>query len=795
MRSIFLLLIILTPLINYSQKKKTPTYTISGKIIDSTSKKPLEDATIIFKSKDSNQIKYGPITNAKGKFNIEIEEGIYNAYVEFVSFKSKKIDLSNITKNTNIGTIPLETDTEFLNEIEIIGEKKTIEFKPNKIVYNIEKDLEASGGVASDILKNIPSVSVDSNGEISVQGQGHVQVMINGKTSSLSSEEALKSLPAGAIENIVVITNPGAKYSSSALSVINIILKKGKDYGLNASLTTTGGHKDYYGGLISISNKNELVNFYFNSSFNKSTTVKKSLSENEYFENNTTLSFLNENSLFKNNKKVFYGTVGAEFNLSKRSTLNTSINYVNTNSNSNTLTTSKILNASSNLSELNDRVLLGDFNNEMVEFVTDFTHSFKKEGQSLSTSVTFSKDKDKFDNTITNTNTNFTNESYIEDNKATNTSVELEYSNPINKNTTYYIGFKGDYFKMPFKQITNEISTVDYSEKINAAYIEFEHESEKFYYGLGLRAEFIDMKAKYLNQNNTQADNYNKFFPSLLLEYLLDETKSLTFSFSQNMFTPGYEQLRPFEEKYSETSSFVGNPMLEPIYVDGFNLSFSSFSNKFTFLPSIYFQVFKDYWQNVTYETGEQINNINKIITMPINLGKVNYYGVNISATYKASRILNFTGNINIYNFEQKGTFTTQNTVNETITLDYNSKSTNGSFSLFTQLKIPKIVDLQINGNHHLKSVGPFSTRKAYSYASAAIKKDLFHKNASLSLKVDDLFLSNETNRDRYDTNYFSKSLIKNKYRTVLLSFTYRINQSKKNRIIDFDKKDIKPTY
>ena len=133
--------------------------------------------------------------------------------------------------------------------------------------------------------------------------------------------------------------------------------------------------------------------------------------------------------------------------------------------------------------------------------------------------------------------------------------------------------------------------------------------------------------------------------------------------------------------------------------------------------------------------------------------------------------------------------------LNETIFLDYNDNSTEGSFSLFTQLKIPKVFDFQLNTKHTLKSVGSYSTRKAYTYASAAIHKDLFNNNASLSLRVDDLFLSNETDRDRYNTNYFTKSLFKNKYRTILLSFTYRFNQSKKDRVIDFDKKDIKPTY
>ena len=796
MRRIFLLLIILTPLINFSQTLKKETYTISGKIIDGKTKNALEDATIVFKSVDSNTIKFGGITNARGNFSIEVEEGLYNVTAEYISYKSKKINISAINRDLNIGTIALEVDIEFLEAIEITGEKRAIELKPNKLIFHVDKDLVSVSGVATDALNNIPSVSVDPNGAITVQGQQNVQVLINGKTSSLSGIDALKSLPAGAIQDIEVITNPGAKYSGSALSVINIILKKGKDEGLNASLTATGGYKDYSGGLFTINNKDKNVNFYINSSYNQSTPVTQSMLESEYFNNNSTISFLNENSVFKNKKNVFYGTVGAEFYLSKKSTLNTSINYINAISKNNTRTTSEIFDASYNSILFNNRTLIGNFNNEMVEFVADFTHNFIKEGETFSSSITFTKDKDKFDNTITNTNTNFTDENFIEKNKLTKTSVELKYSNPFNENSTYSIGFKGDYFKLPFKYTTaTEIEQIDYSEAINAAFIEFENQSEKFYYGLGLRAEFIEMKADYLDINNSQKNNFNKLLPSVYLEYNLSDVKSLSFSYSKNMLTPDYQRLRPFEEKFSETSSYIGNPTLKPIYVDSFNFGFSSVGNKFNFFPSIYYQIFKDYWQDITYETGQQLDGVNKVITTPVNLGEVNYYGININAMYKVSNALSFTSNINIYNFDQKGTFTTVNSANETIFLDYNDNSTNGSFSLFTQLKIPKVFDLQLNGKHTLKSVGPYSTRKSYSYVSGAINKDVFKNNATISLTIDDLFLSNKTDRDRYDTNYFSKSLIKNKYRTILLSFTYRFNQSKKDRVIDFDKKDIKPNY
>ncbi|UMB61467.1 TonB-dependent receptor family protein [Lutibacter sp. A80] len=796
MRSIFLLLIILSPLVNYSQTKKKPTYTISGKIINGTSKTPLEYATIVFKSLDSNTIKHGTITNLNGKFEIEVEEGAYNASIEFVSFKSKKLNFPYINKNIRLGTIKLDVDTEYLNEIEIISQKKTVEFKPNKIVYNIEKDLGVTGGVVTDILNNIPSVSINPDGEISVQGQGYVQTMINGKTSSLTTQSALKSLPAGSIEKIEVITNPGAEYGGNALSVINIILKKGKDEGLNASLTTTGGYKDYFGGLLTINNKNKNVNFYINTSYNHSNPITESSSQSEYFSNNNTISFLNEDIESNNKRNAFYGTVGADFYITNKSTISTSVNFLNTNSKSNTITNSSIFDDSYNLLELNNRTFLRDFDNEMVEFIAEITHNFKKEGESISTSITFSKDSDTFDDTISNTNLNFTDEESVENNKMTNTSVELKYINPINKNSTYTLGFKGDYNKLPFKYTsTNEVVNIDYTENVNAAFVNFESQINKFYYEIGLRAEFIKMKADYLHLNNLQENNFDKLLPSVFLDYTLNETKNISFSFAQNMFTPSYEDLKPFEEKYSETSSFIGNPLLKPIYVDSFSLIFSNYGNKITFSPSLFYQTFKDYWQPVTYETGDNLNGINKIITTPINLGKVAYYGININTTYKASNLLSFTSNINIYNFEQTGTFTTTNNANKTIILDYNSNSTNGSFSLFTQLKIPKVFDFQLNAKHSLKSIGPYSTKKANSYVSAAVKKDLFKNNATVSLRVDDLFLSNKTDRDRYNTNYFTESLIKNKYRTILLSFTYRINQSIKEKIIDFDKKVIKPTY
>uniref|UniRef100_UPI00356698EC TonB-dependent receptor domain-containing protein n=1 Tax=Lutibacter sp. TaxID=1925666 RepID=UPI00356698EC len=777
MRRLLLVLISLIPILSFSQKNNNPTYTITGKIIDAASKKPMEDATIIFKSIDSNLIKFGGITNQKGNFSIDVEKETYSVSIEFISYKTKYLNISAISRDLNLGIVELELDTEILGEVEIIGEKRPVEIKSNKIVFNVAKDISANGGVATDILNNIPSVSVDPFGNITVQGHGNVQVMINGKISSLSKSDALKSLPAGSIENIEVIANPGAKYDASALSVINIILKKGKDEGLNASLTATGGYKDYYGGLLTLNNKSKNLNFFINTSYNHSNPITSASSENEYFDNNNnTISFLNEDSEFNSKKDAFYGTIGTDFYLSKSTTLSTSVNFQNVINKSNTLTSSNIFDASKVLTTSNNRTHIGKLENELFEFIVDFEHNFKKEGTKLTSSISYAKDSDDITNNISNSNTtNFTNEAYTEKNKLERITFEINFTNPIGKNSTYSIGYKGDYTELPFRYSSaSRNSSIDYSENVNAAFIEFENEGEKFYYGIGLRAEFTELKTDYLNLNTSQSNEFNKILPSVYLQYSINDSKSLSLSYSKKIYTPSYIQLQPFEQKYSETSSYIGNPYLNPIYIDASNLGYAYNGNKVTFLSSLFFNRYNDYWENATYETGEQLNGINKITTTPVNVGKVDYYGIDITTTYKPVKILNFTGNINLYNFDQSGVYEMVNSANETIILDYNYASLNGSFSLLTQLKIPKVFDFQINAKHFLISKGPYSTRKEYTYASAAINKDLFKKDASISLTVDDLFKSVKTDRDRFNASYFSKSLIKNKYRTILLSFTYR---------------------
>ncbi|MFO7674683.1 MAG: outer membrane beta-barrel family protein [Lutibacter sp.] len=794
-RLLLLTLIVFTPILSFSQSNNNPTYTISGKIIDAASKKPLEDATIIFKSIDSNHIKFGGITNQKGNFSIDVEKETYNVSVEFISYETKNLNISAITRDINLGVIEMELDMEMLNEVEIIGEKKTLELKPNKIVFNVGKDISTAGSTATDILNNIPSVSIDPDGEITLRGQGNVTVMINGKISSMTKSEALKSIPAGSIEKIEVIANPGAKYKASSLAIINIILKKGKDEGLNASVTATGGFKDYYGGLLTLNYKSKKVNFYTNTSYFHRNRILVANYENEYFTNNITTSLLNEYSENNNKDDVFYNTFGADFYITDKTTLSTSINYSNINNNSQTLTTSDFFNAAKIKISDNTRNYFRKLDDEIIEYIVDFEHNFNKEGQTLKSSFTYSTDLEKYTNNSANTNSAFTNENFIEENNLKNKIFDISFANPISKTGAFTLGYHHENGEVPFTYTGTTNNNITYSDKVHAVFLDFENQGEKLYYGIGLRGEYEETTVAYQTLNTKQDKKYNDIFPSAAIMYNFDDVHNITLSYSRGIQRPGYYELQPFEQKFSETYSYIGNPGLNPIYTDATTLSFMYYGSKFTFSPSLIFNRYNDYMELITYESGQQINGVNKIITSPVNVGKVDYYAIDITTTYKPTQILNFTGNINLYNFDQSGTYEIVNLANETIIKDYNHTSFNGAFSLLTQLKMPKAFDFQLNAKHFLISEGAYSTRKAYTYASAAINKDLFDKDASISLTVDDIFKSNKTDRDRFGKNYFSKSMIENKYRTILLSFTYRFNQSKKDRKIDFGKKEMKPNY
>ena len=214
----------------FAQRPEQKEVTISGHIIDKETQQPLEYATIAFFNKRQNKIVTGGITDAKGYFNISIQTGMYDITIEYISFETITIPNKKISKSEDIGSFSLEIDTESLDEIEIIAERTTVEIRLDKKIYNVGKDLTVSGGTVSDVLDNVPSVSVDAEGNVALRGNDNVRILINGKPSGLvglNSSDALRQLPADAIEKVEVVTSPSARYEAEGTAgILNIILRR-----------------------------------------------------------------------------------------------------------------------------------------------------------------------------------------------------------------------------------------------------------------------------------------------------------------------------------------------------------------------------------------------------------------------------------------------------------------------------------------------------------------------------------------------------------------------------------------
>ncbi|MFK7811007.1 MAG: TonB-dependent receptor plug domain-containing protein, partial [Maribacter sp.] len=243
MKKLLSLSILLFAFITYAQRpqgrggQRPDPIIISGIVLDQETNEPLEYATLVLQSLRDTTIITGGITNLEGKFSVETMPGRYNVSVEYISFTSYKLDAQVYRTSTDLGTIKLSPDVAQLEGVEVVAEKTTVEIRLDKKIYNVGKDLTVSGGTVSDVLDNVPSVSVDVDGAVQLRGNDDVRILINGKPSAitgLNSAEALQQLPAESIEKVEVITSPSARYDAEGSGgIINIILRRSKLSGLN----------------------------------------------------------------------------------------------------------------------------------------------------------------------------------------------------------------------------------------------------------------------------------------------------------------------------------------------------------------------------------------------------------------------------------------------------------------------------------------------------------------------------------------------------------------------------------
>ncbi|MDX1827949.1 MAG: TonB-dependent receptor [Lutibacter sp.] len=769
---------------------------VKGKIVDNETKQPLEYATIVLTPVNGKNIT-GGLTDAKGDFSIDVKKGNYNISVEFISFKPKKINNYSFLKDTNLGTIYLSPDAQALNEVEIIAEKSTVEIHLDKKIYNVGKDMTVKGGTASDVLDNVPSVDVDVEGNVSLRGNDNVRILVNGKPSGLvglSGTDALRQLPADAIEKVEVITSPSARYDAEGTAgILNIVLRKGKALGFNGSFTATAGNPDNFGGSANLNLRTKKFNLFTNSGYSYRKAPGNSYNNTTYFDElSNILSSKEENRLYDRKRNSFNSRFGMEYYLTDKSTLTGTFLYRESNGLDISNNTSNEFDALNNLTRTNERIERDDENNKTREFSLNFTQNFKKSGHKLTADF-------QYNNTDENSFAFITDSdlfpSYSVNNPERNSTIQnsqtvllkSDYVLPFGEESQFEFGFKfdlnkltSDYLVEDFDDTTNQyVNNTNFSNNLNfeqniyAVYSQYGKKIDKFSYLLGLRMETTDRKINLIQTNEIYNKNFTEFFPTVNLGYEFNDSESLTLGYSRRLRRPRHWFLNPFESRTSETYIRKGNINLDPTYTNSFDFGYLKRWNKFTLNSSIYYQHSINNFEFAQKEETRLINGVETlvIIRSPINLSSQDRYGFEFTANYNPFKWWKLSNSFNFYSYKTKGSYND---------ISYDANDVSWFTRLNSRITLPGKIDWQTRAMYRGPRKTAQSDRKGIYIVNLAFSKDVFKEKGTLSLNVRDLFNTRKRKSTDYTPTTISTGEFQWRERQILLNFTYRFNQKKK---------------
>src|SRR5690554_7300011 len=329
MKPLQTLLFSLISLVAFSQQ----SVKISGKVSEKNTGLPLEYSIIYIKNTQNPSAVYGGTTDEQGSFSISVPKGNYDIKIDFLSYKPVEFFNRSVQENINLGNIALEEDSQMIEGIEIIAERSTVEMRLDKRVYNVGQDMIVKGGTISEVLDNVPSVSIDVEGNVTLRGDDNVRILIDGKPSGLAGiniADALKMLPADSVEKVEVITNPSARYEAEGGGgIINIILRKGKTDGINGTLIATTGDPANHGLSANINYKTDNFNLFTTQGYNHRGSKGNSLNDIENLDPNTgdTTGFINERRENERLSKGYNGLFGIEWNLTESLSWTNSVSY------------------------------------------------------------------------------------------------------------------------------------------------------------------------------------------------------------------------------------------------------------------------------------------------------------------------------------------------------------------------------------------------------------------------------------------------------------------------------------
>ncbi len=769
---------------------------ISGALHDESNNEHIEYGNIIlFRVKDSAMVS-GAITDSKGRFVLEkISPGRYYVKASFIGYEDKffpDISISQLSADVKLGDISISPKLSTISGAEIVAEKSLFTNNLDKKVISVDKSMALSGGTATDIMENVPSVAVDAEGNVSLRGNPNITLLIDGKPASqagISSSDILNQLPASAIESIEVITNPSVRYDPDGTSgIINIVLKKKVLQGFNGMVSGTYGTNEKYNGSLNLNYRADKFNVFagIDARYNLMNSSSESVRTSTFGD---VVNILQQSEVGNRHRNSLNFNGGIDYFIDTRNNITLSVQRRDMSFGSEGTMVYRNYYGNDSLLRYFDRYSNSERSFESVNYSLSYKHTFAQKGREFTQDVVF------YDNNMNN-DQQIDQQDYDLLTSEQSGLLQRQYNYAVNRN--YFFTAQGNYihpflngarveagYKVAIRDMamnydyTNYNYTTekwenqellknhyDYNEQQYALYGIYGNSWNKLKYQGGLRYEQVYANSKVEQTGLTYDNTYYSFYPSLHTQYDLGRKRELQFSYSRRVDRPSPRHMNPYVDYSDSLNIRMGNPDLKPEYSNSLEFGLMKYWDNASITSTAFFRnttgmvedIIRIDSSGITYEKPQNINNsksygfefvnyLNPYKWLRIN-SNFSFYQYMVSAVpaenIAATERFNWSGRINAsFNYSKDGSF-------------------------------------QLIGNYRSASQELQSKREAQYTFDASMRQDFFKNKLTVSLRLTDIFNTRNHNSTTTGTNFTS---INNRYfesRVFYIGASFKLNNYKK---------------
>lgn len=788
----FFLLLIFSPFFAFAQDNLNDPVFIRGKLVDDQ-KNPIPFVTTALYQSSDSALVTGAMSDESGLFEIDTKPGKYHLTISILSYEEQTIPNINVgNQDINLGTLILKASTELLEEVIVQGEKSSMVLSLDKKIFNVGKDLANAGGTATDILRNIPSVSVDVEGNIALRGSNNVRILIDGKPSglvSLKGGAGLQQLQGSIIERIEVITNPSARYEAEGMSgIINIVLKKERKEGINGSFDLIVGNPANYGAAANVNYRRKNLNFFINYSASYRDAPSRTNIYQELYRNDTTF-ITRQNTIHRLNGMYNNARGGIDYFFNEKNILTGSYTWrLSKGKRYSDINYNDYIFNTSNLTRITNRTQDETETEPNSEYTLTYKRAFAREGHELIADVRYldnweSSDQYFFEQIFkpdgSASGLRDILQRSLNDETEKQLLVQIDYVHPYAKDGKFEAGLRSSSRDMtndftvteqnedgswrPLEGLTNEFL---YEENIHAVYGILGNKIDKLSYQLGVRAEYTGVTTTLRQTNEINPRNYTNLFPSVHVTYDLPNLHAVQLSYSRRVRRPQYNDLSPFMTFSDNRNFFSGNPDLDPEFSDSYELGHIKYLEKGSISSTLFYR----------HTTGK-IMRIRRVdergfaTTLPENLAIENSFGAEFATSYAPFNWWRLDGSLNFFQAIIDGS---------NLDNDFQSNTYSGFARMNSRFTVWNSTDVQVRGNYDAPQQTPQGMMRSIATLDFAISKDILKNNGTLTLNVMDVFNSRRFRSVLEGSNFYTEINSQGRLRQINLTFNYRLHQAKK---------------